>query len=66
MPIINIKLSDPMPSRQKLDEIATKITDIMVNDLGKNPQRVVINFDEIRSDATYCGGKSVQAMKEGK
>lgn len=66
MPIINIKLSDPMPSRQKLDEIATKITDIMVNDLGKNPQRVVINFDEIRSDTTYFGGKSVQAMKEGK
>ena len=66
MPIINIKLSDPMPSRQKLDEIATKITDIMVNDLGKNPQRVVINFDEIRSDVTYFGGKSVQAMKEGK
>ena len=66
MPIINIKLADPMPSRQKLDEIATKITDIMVNDLGKNPQRVVINFDEIRSDVTYFGGKSVQAMKEGK
>jgi 4-oxalocrotonate tautomerase len=66
MPIINIKLADPMPSRQKLDEIATKITDIMVNDLGKNPQRVVINFDEIRSDATYFGGKSVQAMKESK
>lgn len=66
MPIINIKLADPMPSRKKLDEIATKITDIMVNDLGKNPQRVVINFDEIRSDATYFGSKSVQAMKEGK
>lgn len=55
-----------MPNREKLDEIAVKITDIMVNDLGKKPERVVINFDEIRSDATYFGGKSVQAMKEGK
>ncbi|MBQ7135585.1 4-oxalocrotonate tautomerase family protein [Campylobacter sp.] len=66
MPIINIKLADPMPNREKLDEIAVKITDIMVNDLGKKPERVVINFDEIRSDGTYFGGKSVQAMKEGK
>lgn len=66
MPIINIKLADPMPNREKLDEIAVKITDIMVNDLGKKPERVVINFDEIRSDATYFGGKSVQAMKESK
>ncbi|MFW5606605.1 MAG: tautomerase family protein [Campylobacter hyointestinalis] len=66
MPIINIKLTAPIPSREKLDEIAVKITDIMVNDLGKNPARVVINFDEIRPEATYFGAKSVQAIKEGK
>ncbi|RUT49894.1 tautomerase family protein [Campylobacter fetus] len=66
MPIINIKLTAPMPSREKLDEIAVKITDIMVKDLGKNPDRVVINFDEIRPEATYFGAKSVQAIKEGK
>ncbi|QQF52833.1 4-oxalocrotonate tautomerase family protein [Campylobacter fetus subsp. venerealis] len=66
MPIINIKLTAPMPSREKLDEIAVKITDIMVKDLGKNPDRVVINFDEIRPEATYFGAKSVQTIKEGK
>lgn len=66
MPIINIKLVAPMPNSESLDKIATKITDIMVNELGKSPQRVVINFDEIRSDATYFAGKSVKAIMEDK
>ncbi len=66
MPIINIKLTAPLPPRDKLDAIAQKITNIMVEDLGKAPERTVINFDEIKNEATYFGGVSVQAIKEGK
>lgn len=64
MPIVNVKLTNPFPSREKLDDIAKKITDIFVNELGKAPERVVINFDEIKSEAIYFGAKSVEAMRE--
>ncbi len=64
MPIISVKLTNPLPSREQLDAVAKKITDIMVEDLGKNPERVVIDFTEIPSEGTYFGGKSVQSMRE--
>lgn len=66
MPLITIKLADPMPSKEKLDSIAAKITDLMVNDLGKSKERVIINFQEIRSDSTYFGAQSIQSIKESK
>ncbi len=64
MPVINIKLTNPRPPRAQLDKIAAQITEIFVKELGKAPERVVINFDEISSESIYFGGKSVQAMRE--
>lgn len=64
MPYINIKLTSPMPSNEKLDLVAEKITNLMVSELGKNPERVIINFEEADPDKFYFGAKSVTQIKK--
>lgn len=59
MPIINIKLTNPLPDDEMKNKIAQEITDIMVKNLNKNPQRVVISFEEVNSKDIFFGAKSV-------
>ena len=66
MPYINIKLTSPMPSQKKLDLVAQQITQIMVNELGKTAQRVIINYEAADPDAFYFGGESVTQIKAKK
>lgn len=64
MPIINIKFSTPMPDEATRAKVAQKITDIMVNDLGKNASRVVISMEELPNENIYFGGESITMIKE--
>ncbi len=66
MPYIDVKLTTPMPSQEQLDRVAKRITEVMVEELGKAPERVVINFEPVDSAAFYFGGKSVRDIKAGK
>lgn len=66
MPYINIKLTSPMPSQKKLDLVAQQITQIMVNELGKTAQRVIINYEAANPDTFYFGAQSVTQIKAKK
>lgn len=66
MPLINIKLAAPAPSKEIQDEIARDITEIFVKKLGKKSDRIVINFENFPDTDIYFGGKSVCDIKKGK
>lgn len=64
MPIINIHLTKPEPSKKMQDKIAQEITEIFVENLGKNPQRVVVQFQYDEAEKFYFGGESVADMRK--
>lgn len=65
MPYVSVKFSSPMPTKEEQDKVAKEITEVLVRNLGKNPQRTVITFEEIKAESFYFGGESV-ASKRGK
>lgn len=64
MPIINIHLTKPEPSKKMQDKIAKEITEIFVENLGKNPQRVVVKFEYDEAENFYFGGDSVADLRK--
>ncbi len=66
MPLINIKLASPAPSKELQNEIAKDITEIFVKKMGKNRDRIVISFQNISDEDIYFGGKSVFDIKKEK
>lgn len=66
MPYVNIKFSTPVPPKEKLDKLASDITNLLINDLGKAKERIVITFEPVDGDNFYFGGKSVNQIKAGK
>lgn len=66
MPYVNIKFSTPIPPKEKLDKLAKDITNLLVDDLGKARERVVVTFEPVEGDYFYFGGKSVNEIKAKK
>lgn len=64
MPFINIKLTTPMPDKQAQDKIAQEITQVMVKNLGKNPSRTIVVFEEVDAQNFYFGGESVADIRK--
>lgn len=65
MPIINVKLASPLPNKELKDKVAKEIVDVMVRNLGKNPQRVVVLFEDFPKDNFYFGTKDEENQKKG-
>ncbi|NLY03644.1 MAG: 4-oxalocrotonate tautomerase family protein [Campylobacter sp.] len=66
MPLINVKLTSPMPSKEDQDKVAKEITEIFVRNLGKTKQRTIITFEEVGASDFYFGGQSVESMRSKK
>ena len=64
MPIINIHLTKPAPSKELQDKIAADITKTMVDNLGKVPSRGVVKFEYDEAENFYFGGESVADMRK--
>lgn len=62
MPIVNIRLASPLPDKDKKDKLAKKITNLLVDELGKNKDRIIVMFEEIQKDDIFFGGTSVEEL----
>ena len=59
MPFVNIKVTrDPVTTEQK-QALIRGVTDLLVKELGKDPQLIHVVIDEIDTDNWGFGGKSV-------
>ncbi|MSN95682.1 4-oxalocrotonate tautomerase family protein [Campylobacter sp. FMV-PI01] len=65
MPFINVKLTNPLPDKETQDKIASEITEIFIQNLGKVPERTVVVFEGVNASDFYFGGKSVEDIKKG-
>ncbi|WP_033917019.1 tautomerase family protein [Campylobacter sputorum] len=61
MPIINVKLASSLPDKKTKDKVAKEIMDVMVRNLGKNPERIVVLFEDLPKDSFYFGAKDLES-----
>ena len=59
MPFINVKLAGPEPSVEQKSEIIKKMTQVLVDVLGKKPDNLVVIIEAVSADNYGVGGESV-------
>ena len=55
MPLVRIRMAKPKPTKEVQDKIAAEIAEVLVRNLGKNPARIVINFEYDEVENFYVG-----------
>ena len=55
MPLVRIRMAKPKPTKEIQDKIAAEIAEVLVRNLGKNPARIVINFEYDEVENFYVG-----------
>jgi len=63
MPFINIKMT-PGPTAEQKAELISKITDLVVSVLGKNPATTHVVIEEVSADNWGIAGETVAARKK--
>ena len=64
MPLIRVRLAKPEPTKEVQDKIAAEIAEVFVRNLGKNPARIVINFEYDEKENFYIGMEEALKKKE--
>ena len=64
MPLIRIRMAKPKPTKEIQDKIAAEMAEVWVRNLGKNPARIVINFEYDEVENFYVGMEEALKKKE--
>lgn len=63
MPYINVRITEGATQAQK-EEVIRRITDVMTDVLGKNPNTTFVVIDEVAFENWGIRGESIQALKQ--
>ena len=63
MPFIHIRLLEGV-SAEKKAEVIRKVTDVMVDTLGKNPATTMVVIDDVPTDNWGIAGHSVTHLRK--
>lgn len=63
MPFINIKMT-PVDSKEKKAELIQKVTQLVADVLGKNPQTTHVVIEEVSPDHWGIAGETVTSRKK--
>ena len=67
MPFVNIKITRDGVTPEKKAEVIRRVTQVMVDVLGKNPATTIVVIEEVETDNWGIAGESVTARrKQGK
>ena len=65
MPFVNVRITEGGVTAAQKAEIIRRMTDVLVETLGKNPATTMVVIEEVPLDNWGLGGKSVtQIQKE--
>ena len=59
MPYVNFKLTPEGLTQEKKTTLIQKVTLLLQNELGKNPETTIVIIDEVETDNWGIGGLSV-------
>ena len=63
MPYINVRITEGATQAQK-EEVIRRITDVMTDVLGKNPNTTFVVIDEVGFENWGIRGESIQTLKQ--
>jgi 4-oxalocrotonate tautomerase len=64
MPFVNIKITRDGVTPEKKAEVIRRVTQVMVDVLGKNPATTVVLIEELDTDNWGIGGETVTARRK--
>ncbi|MBP1932392.1 2-hydroxymuconate tautomerase family protein [Ammoniphilus resinae] len=64
MPFINIKITDDNVTSEQKQQLIQGVTQVMVDVLGKNPERTFVVIDEVNTDNWGIGGESITSRRQ--
>lgn len=64
MPYVNIRITKDGVSKEKKAELIKKVTDVLVDVLGKNPATTFVVIDEVDTDNWGIGGEQVTERRK--
>lgn len=64
MPFVNIKITRDGVSPEKKAELIRKVTQAMVDVLGKNPATTMVVIEEVDTDNWGIGGETVTSRRK--
>jgi len=67
MPYVNIKITREGVTPEQKARLIERVTQLLQDELGKNPQTTVVTIDEVDTDNWGVGGETVtKRRQEGK
>ena len=64
MPYVNIRITKEGVTEQKKAALIKGVTQLLVDELGKNPETTVVVIDEVDTDNWGIGGETVTVRRE--
>ncbi len=64
MPYVNIKITKDGVTKQKKAALIKGVTQLLVDELGKNPATTVVVIDEVDTDNWGIGGETVTLRRK--
>ena len=64
MPYVNIKITKEGATYDQKAELIKGVTQLLVDVLGKNPDRVFVVIDEVETDNWGVGGETITARRK--
>jgi len=66
MPYVNVKITREGATAEQKAEVIRRMTQVLVDVLGKNPETTVVVIDEVDTDNWGIGGTSVTERRRNK
>ncbi len=66
MPYVNVKITREGATPERKAEVIRRMTQVLVDVLGKNPETTVVVIDEVETDNWGIGGVSVTERRRKK
>ncbi|MGZ8463476.1 MAG: tautomerase family protein [Candidatus Deferrimicrobiaceae bacterium] len=66
MPYVNVKITREGATAEQKAEVIRRMTQVLVDVLGKNPETTVVVIDEVDTDNWGIGGTTVTERRRGK
>jgi len=63
MPFVNIKITRDGVTPEKKAEVIRRVTQVMVDVLGKNPATTMVLIEEVETDNWGVGGETVTVRR---
>lgn len=66
MPYVNVRITREGATAEQKEEVIRRMTQVLVDVLGKNPETTVVVIDEVETDNWGIGGDTVTERRRKK